>query len=190
MPAMETGIVQKWIEYRGFGFIKPSSGGEDLFVHAREIQGENRSLSEGEEVEFNISQEQGRNMAVNVTGPGGAPVRGAAGGGKGWEGGGKGKGMGKGKGGGKGGGKGDGFGVKVFFGNLPFTVRWQDLKDVVRSTGFEDVHVVMHEDWEGRSKGQATVTFNDEYTAAEAIRLLHGYPLFGRQMDVHFDKFA
>mmetsp|Transcript_9837 Transcript_9837/g.17371 ORF Transcript_9837/g.17371 Transcript_9837/m.17371 type:complete len:190 (-) Transcript_9837:992-1561(-) len=189
MPAMETGIVQKWIEYRGFGFIKPSSGGEDLFVHAREIQGENRSLSEGEEVEFNISQEQGRNMAVNVTGPGGAPVRGAAGGGKGWEGGGKGKGMGKGKGGRKGGAAAPD-GVKVFFGNLPFTVRWQDLKDVVRNNGFEDIHVYMHETREGRPKGQATVTFKDDQTAAEAIRLLHDYPLDGRQMDVHFDKFA
>ena len=30
------------------------------------------------------------------------------------------------------------------------SLSWQELKDVIRSNGFEDAHVVMHEDWNGR----------------------------------------
>ena len=39
-----------------------------------------------------------------------------------------------------------------------------------------------------RSDGTATVTFSDEYSATEAVKMLHQYPLDGRPMDVHFDR--
>uniref|UniRef100_A0A7S1NCR1 RRM domain-containing protein n=1 Tax=Eutreptiella gymnastica TaxID=73025 RepID=A0A7S1NCR1_9EUGL len=102
----------------------------------------------------------------------------------------KGKGFGKG-GGGKGGGKGGATGgTRVFVGNLPFAVSWQDLKDVFRNNGFDDVHVAISQDETGRSRGHAIVTFTNARAAADAVRSLHDYPLQGRLMDVHFDKFS
>ena len=72
MPSMDTGVVRKWIEERGFGFITPNNGGEDLFIHANDIGGGIRSLEEGEEVEFDVDHNDGRSRAVNVTGPAGS----------------------------------------------------------------------------------------------------------------------
>jgi len=80
---------------KGFGFIKPDDGGDEIFVHHSAIKGEGfTSLADGEEVEYEIenSEESGKARAVNVTGPGGAAVEGVK---KGSKGGGKGKGKGK-----------------------------------------------------------------------------------------------
>ncbi|GHE46537.1 cold shock domain-containing protein [Streptomyces vinaceus] len=69
----------KWFnEKKGFGYIMPSSGGEDLFVHQSEISARGyRSLGEGEEVEFSVVVDAlGKRKAVQVTAPGGGPVTG------------------------------------------------------------------------------------------------------------------
>lgn len=48
-----TGIVKWFNEAKGFGFITPDGGGEDLFAHFKEIQGSGfRTLKEGQRVEF------------------------------------------------------------------------------------------------------------------------------------------
>ena len=78
----------KWFNVeKGFGFIAPQSGGEDLFVHQSAIYSQGfRSLMEGEEVEFNTIEEGGKSKAIDVTGPAGDFVQGAprsGGGGKG-----------------------------------------------------------------------------------------------------------
>jgi len=70
----------KWFNpAKGFGFITPDSGGEELFVHQSSIQADGfRSLGEGEAVEFDIETgPDGRAKAVNVTGPGGDAPQGA-----------------------------------------------------------------------------------------------------------------
>eukprot|EP00964_Phaeocystis_antarctica_P143134 scaffold108628_cov63-Phaeocystis_antarctica.AAC.1 len=69
----------KWFNVeKGFGFIAPQSGGEDLFVHQSAIHSQGfRSLMEGEEVEFNMIEEGGKYKAVDVTGPAGDFVQGA-----------------------------------------------------------------------------------------------------------------
>jgi CspA family cold shock protein len=48
-----TGIVKWFNDTKGFGFITPEGGGEDLFAHFKEIQGSGfRTLKEGQRVEY------------------------------------------------------------------------------------------------------------------------------------------
>lgn len=54
---MATGIVKWFNDAKGFGFITPDQGGEDLFAHFSEISASGfRSLKEGQRVEFEIKQ--------------------------------------------------------------------------------------------------------------------------------------
>ncbi|HEY0974392.1 MAG TPA: cold-shock protein [Solimonas sp.] len=53
MSEMQTGTVKWFNDAKGFGFITPSNGGEDLFAHFKEIQGDGfKSLAEGQSVQF------------------------------------------------------------------------------------------------------------------------------------------
>lgn len=74
----QVGAVKWFNSEKGFGFIAPATGGEDLFVHQSEISSPGfRSLMEGEEVEFKVAEERGKSKAVEVTGPKGEFVQGA-----------------------------------------------------------------------------------------------------------------
>ena len=74
----QIGAVKWFNSEKGFGFIAPASGGDDLFVHQSAIHSPGfRSLMEGEEVEFKIVDERGKQKAIEVTGPGGEYVQGA-----------------------------------------------------------------------------------------------------------------
>ena len=54
---MPTGTVKWFNATKGFGFIAPEDGGEDLFVHQTEIQVSGyRELAEGQRVEFEVTQ--------------------------------------------------------------------------------------------------------------------------------------
>ncbi|CAM8970015.1 unnamed protein product [Rhodiola kirilowii] len=85
MAEKQTGTVKWFNDTKGFGFITPNDGGEDLFVHQSSIKSDGfRSLEEGETVEFAVeSGGDGRTKAVDVTGPDGAAVQGGRGGGGG-----------------------------------------------------------------------------------------------------------
>jgi CspA family cold shock protein len=53
MSAVATGTVKWFNEAKGFGFITPEAGGEDLFAHFREIQSSGfKTLKEGQRVSF------------------------------------------------------------------------------------------------------------------------------------------
>jgi cold shock CspA family protein len=51
---MVTGMVVNYDEKRGYGFIAPSGGGEDVFVHANEVTGRGLRITAGMQVEFSI----------------------------------------------------------------------------------------------------------------------------------------
>ncbi|KAJ6709405.1 COLD SHOCK DOMAIN PROTEIN 2 [Salix koriyanagi] len=65
-----TGTVKWFSAQKGFGFIAPDDGGEDLFVHQTTIQSDGfRTLTDGQPVEFAVdSGEEGRIKAVDVVG--------------------------------------------------------------------------------------------------------------------------
>ncbi|KAG4215251.1 hypothetical protein ERO13_A01G165500v2 [Gossypium hirsutum] len=103
-----TGKVKWFDDQKGYGFISPDDGGDDLFVHQSSIRSEGfRSLADGEEVEYVVESSEGRPKAVEVTGPNGNPVRGSSRSGRGGGGGG---GYGGGSGGYGGGGRRGGYG--------------------------------------------------------------------------------
>jgi cold shock protein len=61
------GTVKWFNAEKGYGFISVE-GGEDVFVHFSAIQGEGfKSLDEGQEVEFEITQGNRGPQAANVT---------------------------------------------------------------------------------------------------------------------------
>ncbi|KAJ6798129.1 putative glycine-rich protein 2 [Iris pallida] len=69
----QSGTVKWFSAQKGFGFISPDDGSEDLFVHQTSIRSEGfRVLSDGETVEFSVEYGgDGRTKAVEVTSTGG-----------------------------------------------------------------------------------------------------------------------
>lgn len=75
-----TGTVKFFDAVKGYGFITPSDGSSDVFVHQSAVYSQGfRSLAEGETVEYDLStdEKKGKTFAANVTGPNGAFVKGA-----------------------------------------------------------------------------------------------------------------
>jgi cold shock CspA family protein len=79
IPVRKQGECKWFNSKKGFGFITPKDGGDDVFVHQTAIHAQGfRSLAEKEPVEYETTiDEKGRVKAVNVTGPNGVFVQGA-----------------------------------------------------------------------------------------------------------------
>jgi cold shock protein len=64
---MATGTVKWFNGEKGYGFITPSDGGKDLFVHFSAIQGDGyKSLPEGATVEYEPQEGEKGPQATNV----------------------------------------------------------------------------------------------------------------------------
>ncbi|HET9115514.1 MAG TPA: cold-shock protein [Gaiellaceae bacterium] len=64
---MATGTVKWFSADKGYGFITPDDGGEDLFVHHSSIVGEGyKTLAENAKVQFEVGQGQKGPQATNV----------------------------------------------------------------------------------------------------------------------------
>ena len=65
---MATGTVKWFSDDKGYGFITPDEGGDDLFVHHSAIVGEGfRTLAENAKVQYEPEQGQKGLQATNVS---------------------------------------------------------------------------------------------------------------------------
>ena len=64
---MATGTVKWFNDSKGFGFITPEAGGEDLFAHFSAIQGQGfKTLKEGQKISFDVTTGPKGQQASNI----------------------------------------------------------------------------------------------------------------------------
>jgi CspA family cold shock protein len=64
---MATGTVKWFNDAKGFGFITPDDGGDDLFAHFSAIQGDGfKTLPEGQQVTFDVTEGPKGQQASNI----------------------------------------------------------------------------------------------------------------------------
>ncbi len=64
---MARGTVKWFSDQKGYGFVTPEGGKKDVFVHYSALQGEGfKTLAEGDNVEFDITQGPKGEQAANV----------------------------------------------------------------------------------------------------------------------------
>ncbi len=64
---MAEGTVKWFNSTKGFGFIQPSEGGNDVFVHISAVQRAGlQGLSDGQKVSYELQNERGKTAAVDI----------------------------------------------------------------------------------------------------------------------------
>lgn len=64
---MATGTVKWFNSQKGFGFIEPTDGGQDVFVHISAVEKAGfRNLHEGQKISYETQEEKGKTSAVNL----------------------------------------------------------------------------------------------------------------------------
>ncbi|ORX92848.1 hypothetical protein K493DRAFT_316348 [Basidiobolus meristosporus CBS 931.73] len=78
--------------------------------------------------------------------------------------------------------------TQVFVRNLPYSIRWQELRRLFSQIGPISRAEIFEMD--GKSKGIGTVRYFSALDAHVAVQRLNGFVLAGRSLEVHFDRFA
>jgi CspA family cold shock protein len=64
---MAVGTVKWFNAQKGYGFIQPSSGGKDVFVHISAVERAGLgTLNEGQKVSYDIARDKGKEAAANL----------------------------------------------------------------------------------------------------------------------------
>jgi CspA family cold shock protein len=64
---MQTGTVKRFNKIKGYGFITPDNGGNEVFVHFSQIQMETyKELKEGQRVSYELEQGERGEFAAKV----------------------------------------------------------------------------------------------------------------------------
>jgi CspA family cold shock protein len=64
---MATGTVKWFNAQKGYGFIEPSDGGNDVFVHISALERAGlSSLKEGQKVKYEVARDRGKDSAANL----------------------------------------------------------------------------------------------------------------------------
>jgi CspA family cold shock protein len=64
---MATGTVKWFNATKGFGFIQPDQGGNDVFVHISALQGTGlKTLNEGQRVSYELAEQRGKTAAADI----------------------------------------------------------------------------------------------------------------------------
>lgn len=64
---MATGTVKWFNTEKGFGFIQPSDGGKDVFVHVTAVKAAGLvTLNEGQNIEYELRSERGKTAAADL----------------------------------------------------------------------------------------------------------------------------
>ena len=64
---MSIGTVKWFNKIKGFGFIQPTEGGEDVFVHITALQNAGiDNLKEGQQVSYELSSNKGKVSAADL----------------------------------------------------------------------------------------------------------------------------
>ena len=64
---MAVGTVKWFNAQKGYGFIQPTEGGNDVFVHTSAVERANMgTLKEGQKVSYEIARDRGKEAAANL----------------------------------------------------------------------------------------------------------------------------
>ncbi len=64
---MATGTVKWFSTDRGYGFIEPSDGSKDVFVHISAVERSGLgSLKEGQKISYDVTNDRGKSSADNL----------------------------------------------------------------------------------------------------------------------------
>ncbi|XP_037552948.1 myelin expression factor 2 [Nematolebias whitei] len=76
---------------------------------------------------------------------------------------------------------------RVFISNIPYDMKWQAIKDVMREKVGEVTYVELYKDAEGKSRGCGVVEFKDEEFVKKAVSTMNKHDLNGRPLNIKED---
>ncbi|XP_054900761.1 myelin expression factor 2 [Poeciliopsis prolifica] len=76
---------------------------------------------------------------------------------------------------------------RVFISNIPYDMKWQAIKDLMRDKVGEVTYVELFKDAEGKSRGCGVVEFKDEEYVKKAVSAMNKHDLSGRPLNIKED---